>query len=199
MTTFFTKYYDVLMAPLERKYFNSIRKQLLKKATGQVLEIGSGTGVNFLHYVLAEEVTAIEPESSMVAKSLSRAEKAAVPIRVIKANAERLPFTDHAFDTVVGTLVLCTIPEPNKALNEIRRVCRPGGSVLFFEHGRLNHSFFGALQDMVTPAWKRLCGGCHLNRNPVEMIKRAGFKIVRIEKHCHKLFVVVEAVNKSNT
>src|SRR5690606_5793131 len=119
----FPKWYDTFMSPLEKRGFQRLRKSLIGKAQGKVLEIGSGTGANFPYYDRAEEVTALDPNSMMREKSMVRAEQATVPIDVISGDVENLPFMDNVFDTVVGTLVLCTIPNPIKALEEIRRVC----------------------------------------------------------------------------
>ncbi len=116
MGKLFPKVYDILMGPLERRGFGQIRKKLMQKARGEVLEIGSGTGFNFPFYEHAQKVTAIEPEPRMRELSLSRAQNAQVPIEVILAGAEKLPFPDDFFDTVVCTLVLCTIPNSTKAL-----------------------------------------------------------------------------------
>src|SRR5919198_2504511 len=138
MGRWFAVLYDMLMAPLERGAFQDIRKQLLRRAHGKVLEIGAGTGVNFPYYTEAEHVIALDPEPSMVERSLPRAKHAAVPIAVIVARAEALPFPDHSFDIMVGTLVFCTIPDPRQALFEIRRICKPDGKALFFEHVRLH-------------------------------------------------------------
>src|SRR5690554_594441 len=132
MGKWFSKIYDPLMKPLEARGFSNIRKNLMQKAKGKVLEIGSGTGLNFPFYVQAEEVTALEPDPSMRARSLKRSNHAKVPIKIISGNAEKLPFQDNDFDFIVGTLVLCSISDPQKALEEMRRVCKPGGKVLFF-------------------------------------------------------------------
>ncbi|GAB7388557.1 class I SAM-dependent methyltransferase [Bacillaceae bacterium] len=196
MGTFFAKYYDVFMEPLERRRFRDIRKKLVGKARGKVLEIGSGTGLNFPYYEQAETVIAIEPEPYMRKKSVARAQKAHVPIKVMDGDAQNLPFPDDSFDTVVATLVLCTIPDPVLALREIRRVCKPEGRVLLFEHVRLNHPIWGSLQDWLTPIWKRLCDGCHLNRNTLEWIEKAGLRVIRLEKYSKDIFLVIEAVNE---
>lgn len=196
MGQWFSKLYDTLMKPLERKGVREIRRRLLSKADGKVLEIGSGTGLNFPFYQKAEQVIAIEPAPLMRNQSLTRAQKASVPIEVILAGAEELPFPDNSFDTVVGTLVLCTIPNPVRALREIRRVCKPEGQVLFFEHVKLDHPFLGRLQDWLTPLWKRLCDGCHLNRNTLELIRQGGFEVKRMDKHFKDIFLVIETVNK---
>ena len=186
-------FYDTVMAPVERGGFQAIRKQLLRHASGKVLEIGSGTGVNFPYYTEAERVIALDPTPAMVERSLPRTTQVAVPIEVIVANAEALPFPDHTFDTVVGTLVCCTIPDPCQALCEMRRICKPAGKVLFFEHVRVHRPLVGRLQDWLTPLWKRMAGGCHLNRNTLALIKQAGFEVTCIEPHYQELFLVIEA------
>ncbi|MCM3431712.1 class I SAM-dependent methyltransferase [Brevibacillus agri] len=196
MGKWFPKLYDSLMSPLERRGIQNVRINLIQKAQGKVLEIGSGTGLNFPFYLQAEQVVAIEPEPLMRKQSLLRANKSRVPIEVILAGAEELPFLDNSFDTVVGTLVLCTIPDPQKALEEIRRVCKPNGQILLFEHVKVNHPVLGRIQDWMTPVWQRLCDGCHLNRNTLEIVKHTGFHVRHIERHFKNIFVVIEAVNR---
>lgn len=196
MGKWFPRFYDILMEPLERRRFREIRNNLLQDIQGRVLEIGSGTGFNFSFYKQAQKVIAIEPEPLMRDKSLPRAKRANVPLEVVLASAEELPFPDDSFDAVVGTLVLCTIPNPTKALQEISRVCKPDGSVLFFEHVRLNHPVLGRLQDLLTPVWKHLCDGCHLNRNTLELVKQAGFQVINVERYYKKLFLVIKTLNK---
>ncbi|UUZ82011.1 class I SAM-dependent methyltransferase [Paenibacillus sp. P26] len=146
MSGLFNKYYDRLMAPLEDRAFAPIRRRLLRKAKGTVLEVGSGTGINFPYYGEADRVFAVEPETVMLEQSLARAGLAAVPIEVVQAGAERPPFPADYFDTVVGTLVFCTIPDPLAAMHEIRRVLRPGGTVLLLEHVRLRHPVWGGFR-----------------------------------------------------
>jgi ubiquinone/menaquinone biosynthesis C-methylase UbiE len=190
-------WYDTVMAPLERGGFQAIRKQLLQQARGTVLEIGAGTGANFPYYTQAKHVIALDPESSMVERSFPRAKYAPVPIEVIIASAEALPFPDHTFDTVVGTLVFCTIPDPRHALCELRRVSKPAGTALFFEHVRVHRPLAGRLQDWLTPVWKRLAGGCHLNRDTLALITHAGFDVTCIEPYYKKLFLVIAANTSS--
>jgi ubiquinone/menaquinone biosynthesis C-methylase UbiE len=157
------------------------------------LEIGVGTGVNFPYYTEAEHVIAVDPDPCMVARSLPRATQAPAPIAVLLARAEALPFPDHIFDTVVGTLVFCTIPEPRQALCELQRISKPGGTALFFEHVRVHRPLAGRLQDWLTPVWKRLAGGCHLNRDTLALITQAGFEVTCIAPHYKELFLVIEA------
>lgn len=132
MSRLFAKWYDFFMNPLERKKFKGIRNELMKKAIGNVLELGAGTGINFplYEYNVVEKVTAIEPSPYMNKRSAAKIQQAAVPIEIVQASAEELPFADNTFDTVVATLVFCTIPNPEKALLELKRVCKPDGRIL---------------------------------------------------------------------
>ncbi|RAV12934.1 class I SAM-dependent methyltransferase [Paenibacillus contaminans] len=196
MSRFFNDHYDALMQPLEYMGLRQMREQLLQKAKGSILEIGSGTGVNFPHYRNGERIVAIEPNRTMLEISLARAKLSNIPIEVERAGAEWLPFEDNAFDTVVGTLVLCTIPDPQKALMEIRRVSKPGAVLLLMEHVRIDRSIPGKLQDWLTPWWKRMCDGCHLNRNTAELVRQAGFQTKQVEWKFGKLLMILEAVNE---
>lgn len=195
MGKWFAKLYDIFMAPLEHHGVKEIRKHLIAKATGAVLEIGSGTGLNFPYYQNANKVDALEPSSNMRNKSYKRAISAKNPITVLEGSAEKLSYPDNTFDTVVGTLVFCTIPNPELALKEIRRVCKPDGHILLFEHVRLHHAVLGRMQDGLTPIWKRLCDGCHLNRDTLGLVKREGCKVIRMQRFYKNIFVVIEAVN----
>ncbi|MDF2903510.1 MAG: type 11 methyltransferase [Bacillus sp. (in: firmicutes)] len=192
MSRSFAKWYDFFMRPLERKKFKGIRQELLKKASGRVLEIGSGTGLNFPLYASVDSVTAIEPNQHMINQSIPKKELAVVPVEIIKADAENLPFEDGTFDSVVATLVFCTIPDVEKALKEMKRVCKQGGDFLLFEHVKMDNSFLARLQNWLTPVWKQVCDGCCLNRDTVELINRQGFHFVKVQKFYKGLFVVVE-------
>ncbi|RXT07912.1 class I SAM-dependent methyltransferase [Ammoniphilus sp. CFH 90114] len=193
MSKLFQVYYDFLMGPLERGRFKSIRQELLTRAQGHVLEIGSGTGINFPLYRDVEKVTSIEPHPLMREKSLRKIGQAQVPIDVIGARAEALPFPDDYFDSVVATLVFCTIPNPEKALQEIIRVSKPNAKVLFFEHVRVHDAFLGKLQDWLTPVWSRLCDGCCLDRRTISLIEKEGFQIIHMDVFFHDIFVTIES------
>ncbi len=186
------------MRPLEKKSFLTIRRQLIGKAHGEVLEIGCGTGVNFSFYRQVK-VTAIEPNEVLREAALRRSAQAQAPIHVMEGNAEALPFKDNSFDTVVATLVFCTIPDPQKAIREIMRVCKPGGRLLFFEHIRHEQSWAASLQDLLTPVWKRVFDGCHLNRDTEALLKREGIQITELKSYFKKLFITVEAENAPKT
>jgi ubiquinone/menaquinone biosynthesis C-methylase UbiE len=183
------------MKPLETKRFIHIRSELISKAKGDVLEIGCGTGINFSFYKDVS-VTAIEPNPFLRKTSYERAAAAKTPIHVMEGNAEQLPFSEHSFDTVIGTLVLCTIPNPVEAIREISRVCKPTGTILLFEHVRHENSLLGKLQDFLTPIWKRACDGCHLNRDTIHLLRQEDIEIIEINKHVGNIFITVEARKK---
>jgi ubiquinone/menaquinone biosynthesis C-methylase UbiE len=192
MSQAFAKWYDLFMRPLEQRKFKKIRSELLKKANGRVLELGSGTGINFPFYQDAFEVIAIEPNQHMISRSIPKVKLAMVPIEIIRASAERLPFADNSFDTVVATLVFCTIPNPEKAIREIKRVCKPEGTILLFEHVKMENHTLSKLQDILTPAWRKICDGCCLNRNTINTFENHGFTTMKKEKFYKDLFITAE-------
>lgn len=196
MSSQFAKWYDFFMNPLEQWRFRAIRKDLLQEARGKVLEIGSGTGVNFPIYNVAEAVYAIEPNPAMIEKSIIKKDNAVVPIHIVNAGAEQLPFLDNSFDTVVATLVFCTIPNVDLALNEIKRVLKPGGNILFFEHVKMENRFMAQMQEWLTPAWKRICDGCCLNRNMSQLLISHNLEISTKKEFYKGLFVVFKVHNK---
>jgi ubiquinone/menaquinone biosynthesis C-methylase UbiE len=188
----FAKWYDLFMVPLERKKFKTIRINLLSKASGKVLEIGSGTGINFPIYRSVESVTAIEPNPHMIKRSLAKKAMSKIPIEIVNIGAEQLPFDNDSFDTVVATLVFCTIPDVEKALLEMKRVCKPEGKILLFEHVKLDNRFLAKLQDWLTPFWKKICDGCCLNRATTYLLKKNGYQMIHMEKFYRGLFIVME-------
>jgi ubiquinone/menaquinone biosynthesis C-methylase UbiE len=148
-----------------------------------VVEIGAGTGLNFAHYPAAvTEVVATEPDPHMLRRAREAAAGAPVPVRVVRAPAERLPFGDGEFDTAVSTLVLCSVRDPASALAEVTRVLRPGGSLLFFEHVRSENPRHARWQDRLERPWGWFSGGCHPNRDTVRNIERAGFRFESLER-----------------
>lgn len=195
LSRLFANWYDFFMNPLEKKKFKRIRKELLSKATGSVLELGSGTGINFPLYESAETVTAIEPSQHMIERSLSKHKQSLVPIEIVQASAEKLPFAADTFDTVVATLVFCTIPNPDIAILEMKRVCKPEGKILLFEHVKMQNRFLSTLQDWLTPAWKKICDGCCLNRNTLDLLRAHDISIIKVQKYYRDLFVFAEAKN----
>jgi ubiquinone/menaquinone biosynthesis C-methylase UbiE len=194
----FAEWYDFFMRPLEKRKFKRIREGLLSKAVGYVLEIGSGTGINFPLYKSVEKVVAIEPSTDMINKSQEKLKQSFVQIELVKADAEKLPFADNSFDTVVATLVLCTIPNPNQAMREMLRVCKPEGKLLFFEHVKIENRFLAALQEWLTPAWKKICDGCCLNRDTLVLLKTKDLIINEIKSYYNGLFLSVETKKRKS-
>lgn len=197
MGKWFPAIYDLAMKPLEKGKFRKIRTELIHKASGRVLEIGAGTGINFPLYQNVEHVDAIEPNPTMVEKSKARRKRATVSIQLHGQTAEELDFDDDTFDTVIATLVFCTIPDPMKALKEIQRVCKPGGTVLFFEHVKMKQPFMGQLQELLNPFWKKICDGCHLNRDTLGLVKASEFQVTKVTPYYKELFLTIECVNRS--
>ncbi|MRG86501.1 class I SAM-dependent methyltransferase [Salinibacillus xinjiangensis] len=191
MGKWFPLVYDALILPLEKTKFKRIRTQLIAKVEGEVLEIGSGTGVNFPIYKNAHQVVAIEPNPEMTKHAAQNIKKSKVPIRSITARAEQLPFEDNTFDTVVATLVFCTIPNPIKALQEIERVCKPGATIQFFEHVKMKQPFLAKLQEVCTPFWKKVCDGCHLNRDTLELVNQSNLNIKQVDSFYKGLLLTI--------
>lgn len=152
------------------------RKKLLKQAVGRILEVGVGNGLNTPLYPKDLEVVLTEPDHFML-KILKKKVKGK-NVKIVQAGAEKLPFPDNSFDTVVSTLVFCTVPEVQKGLAEIKRVLKPDGRLLFLEHVK-GDGFKGKAEDFINPVWRYFGAGCNLNRNTEEEIKKAGFKLIR--------------------
>lgn len=154
------------------------RRALLANAHGRVVEIGAGTGLNIAHY--PDDIGGLvltEPDGSMrrrLERRLQRNERVA---RIVDAPAERLPLDDASVDTVVSTLVLCTVDDPERTLGEIARVLRPGGQLLFVEHVRASSRFLAACQDYLFRPWRAFAGGCCCNRRTVELMRANGFTV----------------------
>lgn len=193
MRTSFADVYDFVMRGAEHGRLATWRREIVSPAEGAVLEIAAGTGLNFSHYRVGTAVVATEPDLAMLERARSRARLACASIALVAADAQLLPFRDGTFDTAVIGLGLCTIPSPMKALDELRRVLRPGGVARLLEHVRVDRPIVGRLQDFVTPAWRRIAGGCRLNRQTVETVQRAGFHIDDIRLHAGGLVVAIKA------
>jgi len=176
----FAALYDPMAASAERRWMGERRRRLLAGAHGAVLEIGGGTGANLPHYRDVDRVIVAEPDSFMRKRLRQRLADARVPVEVSDAEAETLPFPDGSFDTVVSTLVLCTVPDQEAALDEVRRVLRPGGRLLFIEHVRAEGPT-ARWQDRLERLWGWLFAGCHPNRETLAAIEKAGFEMEGFE------------------
>ena len=178
----FAALYDVLVELADRGGLADYRRKIVGRATGRVLEIGAGTGRNFPYYGQVTSVLAIEPDPHMRRRAHRRVRECPVPASVVDGIAERLPMDDHSIDTVVSTLVFCTVPDPAAALQELRRVLAPGGSLRFVEHVRGDSPGLARLQDRVTPVHRRLAAGCHPNRDFVLLLQIEGFRVPELER-----------------
>ena len=191
--------YDLFLLPFEKLGLARLRSQLLSKASGNVLEIGFGTGLNLAHYPSSIKLTAVEPNRALLTKAKQRTKKFnRVDTHLIETEGTNLPFESGIFDTVVLTLVFCSAKEPEALLKEAHRVLKPGGSLLLLEHtGRQNGLAF-IFFSILTFGWKYISGGCHLNRDPSQALKTLGFPTKR-EKHfllgIFKLFEVAKPNN----
>jgi SAM-dependent methyltransferase len=174
--------YDRLLAAFEETWLQRKRYELLAWCNGEVLEVGGGTGANLPCYPASTRLIFTEPDREMLARCRPKLVKGPLSTRLALARAEELPFRSHCFDTVVATLTLCSVGDPQRSLTEISRVLRPGGRLLFFEHGRAEGRL-GKWQDRLTPLWSALALGCRLNRMTVINIQNAGFRLERLERH----------------
>jgi ubiquinone/menaquinone biosynthesis C-methylase UbiE len=157
------------------------RDALVGDLSGEVIEIGAGTGLNFAHYPTGAHVFASDVDPLMLAGAIPRAKEALAAVEPLVGDAMRLPFASRSADVVVIGLMLCSVPDPSAALGEARRILRPGGRVRFMEHIRAaNGTVRGRIQDAINPAWRVVSGGCNANRRSVEAVAGSGFDIVQL-------------------
>lgn len=174
--------YDRIMSATEQAGLGERRRDLLAAASGTVLEIGAGTGLNLPYYAAGvTSLTLTEPERPMLRRLERAAERSARATELVQAPAEELPFADGRFDTVVTTLTLCTVRDQPRALREIRRVLRPGGRLLFLEHVRGRDADTARLQDRMLRLTRFFGYGCHCNRDTLAAITAAGFSVDEVE------------------
>jgi len=173
-------------------FIGRARRKMISKASGKVLEIGIGTGSNIKYYPYNCTLTGIDLSEGMLNIARRKAEKLGKKLNLIKGDAENLPFKNGEFDYVIDTLGLCTYPDPIKALKEMKRVCRKSGRILLLEHGASNSKFVRRLQARRESKQYSLIG-CHLMRNPEELVGKAGFKIASCERKFSGIFYIIEA------
>jgi ubiquinone/menaquinone biosynthesis C-methylase UbiE len=178
----FAALYDRTLAPTEEADLARRRQELVGTASGAVLEIGAGTGLNLAHY--PEHLTSLtltEPSAAMAAHLRGRAKALGRPVEIVDAGAEALPFDDDSFDTVVGTLVLCTVDDLAATIAEIKRVLKPDGSLLLIEHVRSDDPDRAKWQDRLETPWRIFGNGCRCNRETEVALQTGGFEFADIE------------------
>lgn len=177
----FAGLYDPVLWIGERLGMRAHRRELLAHTRGRTVELGSGTGLNLAHYPDdVDELILTEPEVPMRARLERRIGRDGHPARVLDVAAERLPFDDGSVDTVVSTLVLCTVDAPDVALLEIARVLRPDGQLLFVEHVRSESARLASWQDRLAGPWRRFAEGCRCNRATIELMKACEFDVEQL-------------------
>jgi ubiquinone/menaquinone biosynthesis C-methylase UbiE len=177
----FAAAYDVMSGPLEREVLAERRERLLGRLTGEILDLGAGTGANLPYLRNAARVVATEPDPAMRRRLAGKLTQAPVPVELATAAAESLPFPDASFDAVVCTLVLCTVADLDQALSEAGRVLKAGGRLVVLEHVR-GRGRLARWQDRLAPVWSRLLAGCHPNRDTRAAVERAGFVFDDVEE-----------------
>lgn len=166
------------MGPIEEQ-----RRRVVPSAQGRVLEVGMGSGLNLPFYDAArvEFVWGLEPSAGMRARAARRVADAGVPVHWLDLPSEEIPLEDDSVDTVLLTYTLCTIPDWQRALEEMRRVLKPGGVLLFSEHGAAPDEGVRRWQDRLNPLWRRTFGGCNLNRPVPRLLESGGFRVRELE------------------
>ena len=179
--------YDVICGFCDRQGLRERRAELLGDLTGTVVELGAGTGFNFEHYPASAEVFASDLNPGMLERAVRRAGEAQATVRVFAADAMRLPLKDASVDTVVWTLLMCSVPVPDATFAEVRRVLKPGGRLRFIDHVRDHEgSRRQKIQDAVNPMWRRFTGGCNCNRSDLpQRIQAAGLDASEVD--CFKI------------
>lgn len=159
--------------------FSRMRQRMVPLAHGVVVEVGFGSGLNLPYYdaCKVKQLVGIDPDPTMLA--LAKKQEGSVPfsLECLQAGGENIPMADGSADAAVVAYALCTIPDPSAALCEIRRILRPGGQLVFLEHGQREPGWRRSLQDRLNRPWGVLAGGCNLNRNPLQLVRDAGFAI----------------------
>ena len=182
--------YDPFMGLVDRVGMADRRRRLIAEATGEVVEVGGGTGRNLAYYRDVTRVVVLEPDAAMRAKLLARVPAARVPVEVHETGIENSMLPEGFADTVVASLVLCTVQDQAAALAVVKRLLKPEGRLLFLEHVR-SPGLRGRVQSAATPVWSRTAGaGCHLDRPTLDAIRAAGFAIT----DCHRSGAIVQGI-----
>lgn len=166
---------------MRNKLLRPYRERVVGAARGRVLEVGIGSGVNLPFYgTAATQIVGIDPSPGLLTRAHARMADAPTAVILVEGSAEDMPLESHSFDTVLTTWTACSIADPGAALAEMRRVLKPGGELLFVEHGRAPEKIIQRWQDRLTPLWRTVSGGCHLNRKIDDLLEEGGFEIRRM-------------------
>jgi ubiquinone/menaquinone biosynthesis C-methylase UbiE len=188
----FARWYDWVEGVSELLGLSRLRRRLLRRASGRVLEVAVGTGKNLRYYPASCRITALDLSREMLAIAQKRASRLAVDVSFLLADAETLPFSDETFDTVVSSLSTCTFPDPVAALREMARVCRPEGHILLLEHGRSRRDGLGRWQDRHADKFATQLG-CHWNREPLKLVRQAGLNVNKARRTFFGVFHEIAA------
>jgi ubiquinone/menaquinone biosynthesis C-methylase UbiE len=188
----FARWYDWVEGVSDRLGVRRLRRQLLRRASGSVLEVAAGTGKNLAHYPAACRIVALDLSTEMLEVARDRAAKLSMHVMFLVADAEHLPFRESSFDTVVSSLSSCTFPDPVAALKEMARVCSTTGKVLLLEHGRSDRERLGRWQDRHEDLVAKPFG-CHWNREPLRLVRDAGLKVIGARRTFLGIFHQIEA------
>ncbi len=178
----FAALYDIVNQSVESKLVE-FRKMTAGVASGQVLEIGAGTGANFTFYRPDTKLTVLEKNEFMFPKIFNAATKCGIGTTLVKGSSFYIPFADNSFDSIVTTLVLCMVEDLESTLSEIKRVLKSGGVFYFYEHVKSSEGIRSRFEDYINPFWKYFTNGCNLNRNLGQSISNCGFEEIYLETH----------------
>ncbi len=194
----FARWYDWLEGIPNLLGLSRLRRMLFRRATGKVLEVAAGTGKNLAYYPRDCRIIALDLSREMLKVARKRAAKLSMNVSFSLADAEALPFADKSFDTVVSSLSTCTFPNAVAALEEMARVCRPEGLVLLLEHGRSDCEWLGRWQDRHADQFAKPLG-CHWNREPLDMVRKAGLKVNSTRRFFFGIVHEIEAARRSSS
>jgi ubiquinone/menaquinone biosynthesis C-methylase UbiE len=179
-------FYNLFMKPLEKRGIKQARKRLMSQAKGSVLEIGSGTGANlkFYNFDFISDLTITDKKLSKHIKNLKL-----IQTKFVETDVSHLPFSNDSFDTIIHTLVFCSVDEVSKGLLELKRVLKPNGKLIFIEHVLPETPFLKRTFKFFNPVWKKIASGCNLTRSYTDSLEEQGFMIVESTKFMKTVFV----------